>query len=176
MQKREVRFSGIGGQGIVLMALLYARGASLKGLNVSQTPSYGAEKRGTFSQADVIISENEIVYPKARGLDLYVSMHQEKFDENLRFLKKEGVLFVDEDLVFTEKNAYKVPSTKLAHKIGNKMVANVIMLGALSVIDNIVDERVLKKAINDTLPEAFIDVNIQALKEGIKYADEFLRR
>ncbi len=83
MQKKEVKFSGIGGQGIILMALLYARSASFKGFYVSQTPSYGAEKRGTFSQADVIISETNIVYPKARELDLYVSMHQEEFEKNL---------------------------------------------------------------------------------------------
>ncbi|HBB29675.1 MAG TPA: hypothetical protein DC000_10615 [Clostridiales bacterium] len=63
-QKREMRLSGSGGQGVILAAIIFADAAIEDGLNAIQTQSYGPEARGGASKAEVIINDSEINYPK----------------------------------------------------------------------------------------------------------------
>ena len=100
LDRYEIRLSGSGGQGLVLAGIILAEAAGIyEGKNVVQTVSYGPAARGGTSRADVVISDQEIDYPKAMGVDILLAMTQMASDESISDLKPSGVLVVDSQLV-----------------------------------------------------------------------------
>ncbi|RKY44545.1 MAG: 2-oxoacid:ferredoxin oxidoreductase subunit gamma, partial [Candidatus Neomarinimicrobiota bacterium] len=77
----ELRLSGSGGQGLILIGKILAEAAAIyDGKNATQSQSYGPEARGGASRSEVIISDGEIDYPKAMKLDLLLALTQEACD------------------------------------------------------------------------------------------------
>ena len=70
MERYEIRLSGSGGQGLLLGGIILAEGAINDGKNSVQTQSYGPEARGGASKSEVIISSEEIDFPKVRSCDI----------------------------------------------------------------------------------------------------------
>ncbi len=73
----KIRFSGFGGQGVILAGVIYGHAATLDGKNAVQTQSYGSASRGGACKCDVIISENdihELNFPKS---NILVSLSQQ---------------------------------------------------------------------------------------------------
>ena len=97
MGKRyEVRLSGEGGQGLILAGVILAEAAAIyDNKNAIQTQSYGPEARGGACKSEVIISEDEIDYPKATRIDLLLALTQEACDRYAGELKQEGILVAD---------------------------------------------------------------------------------
>ena len=63
-QRYELRFSGSGGQGMILAGIIMAEAAAIyDGKQAVQSQSYGPESRGGASRSEVIISNEEIDYP-----------------------------------------------------------------------------------------------------------------
>ena len=71
----EVRLSGEGGQGLVLAGKVLAEAAAIyDDMNATQSQSYGPEARGGASRSEVIISDEDIDYPKAVNIDLLLEI------------------------------------------------------------------------------------------------------
>ncbi|HIQ39500.1 MAG TPA: 2-oxoacid:ferredoxin oxidoreductase subunit gamma [Methanothermococcus okinawensis] len=179
--RKEVRISGFGGQGIVLAGVILGRSAALyDGKNAVQTQSYGPEARGGASKSEVVISEEEIDYPKVIKPDILVCMSQQAFDKYGRDIKDGGTVIVDRDLVTVSENfyngnvkLYKIPFTDIAYKdIGLKIVANIVMLGALVRITGIVSKEAMRKAILDSVPKGTEEKNLMAFEKGYSYINE----
>ncbi len=171
MKKTEIRICGLGGQGVVLAGQILGKAAVYDGQNVVQTQSYGAEARGTTAKSEVIISEGKIGFPMVRKCDILIALSQEALEKNIKDLKKEGILIVDNSVIKnipeTEAEIYTVPATELAEKtFEQKIFANMIMLGFLQAATNIVTEKSLEKAIKDTLSAKSAAINVQAFKKG----------
>lgn len=168
----EVRLAGLGGQGIILAGIIVAEAAGIyEGKEVAQTQAYGAEARGGFSRSDVVISDEEILYPKASKLDFLLAMSQSAYEENLPSLKKEGVLLVDSSYVseVSGPRIYAVPFSKIAReKFGRENVANIIALGAITQFFPIISARSMENAVLNRVPKRFIEMNKKAFKEGVK--------
>src|SRR5512135_3588438 len=110
----EIRLSGSGGQGFILMGSVLAEAIGIyEGKHVAQTQSYGPEARGGSSKAEVIVSEEEIDYPKAMKVDLLLAMNQKSCDEFYSDLKPGGLLIVDSTFVtqIPVSRAYQIPFT-----------------------------------------------------------------
>ena len=126
----EIRLSGSGGQGIILSGIILAEALGLYGEKfVAQTQSYGPEARGGASKAEVIVSDEEIDYPKAIKLDLLLAMNQKSCDEYYRDLKEDGLLIVDSSFVtqVPTSKAIQIPFTRIAReKFRKEIVANII--------------------------------------------------
>jgi 2-oxoglutarate ferredoxin oxidoreductase subunit gamma len=171
LKKTEIRICGLGGQGVVLAGQILGKAAVYDGKNVVQTQSYGAEARGTTAKSEVIISEDKIGFPMVRKCDILIALSQEALEKNIKDLKKEGILIIDNSIIQNipenEAKIYTVPATELAEKtFGQRIFANMIMLGFLQAATNIVTEKSLEKAIKDTLPAKSAAINVQALKKG----------
>jgi len=171
LKKIEIRISGFGGQGVVLAGQVLGKAAVYDGKNVVQTQSYGAEARGSAAKSEVLISDDRIGFPIVRRCDILVAMSQEAVEKNVKNLKEDCVLLVDNSVVKKvpkiKARIFKVPATEVAAKtLGEKLYANMIMLGALNKITKIVDENSMKKAIKDAVPEKVINVNMQAYEKG----------
>lgn len=177
--RREIRFSGFGGQGIVTAGIILARAAALyDDLNAVQTQSYGPEARGGASRSEVIISDSEIYYPKVLKPDIFVCMSIQALEKYIGDLR--GILIYDSSLIKKvpqEVEAYPIPATLLAKReIGRTIVANIIMLGALQAITQVVSREALKKAVLDSVPKGTEEMNIKALEIGIREGERVARR
>ena len=179
----EIRLSGSGGQGLVLAGIILAEAAGIYGgKNVVQTVSYGPAARGGTSRADVVISDEEIDYPKAMGLDVLLAMTQMASDESSSDLKPSGILVVDSNLVpqVEYPRVVKIPFTQIAKdKCGREQMANIVALGALSRLipaipsgARVISSDSMEAAVMARIPKGTEKLNKLAFEEGIKAAEE----
>ena len=170
----EIRFSGSGGQGIITAALVMAEAAgAYDGKHVCQTQSYGPEARGGTSKAEVVISDKAIDYPKAIKLDLLLAMNQTSCNNYFSDLKPEGLLVVDSLLVdqIPTSRAVAIPFTQIAQEeMGNKLVANMVSLGAVGCLTQVVSLKSLEAALLAKVPRGTKEMNRKALHAGIRAA------
>ena len=172
MKKVEVRICGLGGQGVVLAGQILGRAAVYYGKNVVQTQSYGAEARGSAAKSEVIISDGKIGFPKVRNCDVLVALNQEAVENNIKDLKEDGILLIDSSTVKkipeTKARIFKVPATEIAEKtFQSKIYVNMIMLGALTNITKIANEKSFTRAIKETVSTEVANINLDAYKKGL---------
>lgn len=180
MERYEVRFSGSGGQGLILAGKILAEAVAIfDKRNAVQTQSYGPEARGGASKAEVVISDDEIDYPKAMELDLLLSLTQVSCSKYSCDLKQDGILIVDSDAVTDlPKGAYRVykaPIIKIAvEEIGKAVVANIVALGIFTAISGVVGKESMKKAILARVPKGTEELNIKAFEAGISAGEKLV--
>jgi len=172
--RTEMRLSGSGGQGMILASVILCEAiGSSDQRNVVQTQSYGPEARGGASKSDVVVSANEIYYPKAMKLDLLLAMTQESLDKYYPDLKENGTLIVDTTLVteFPTDKYYGLEFTRLARQeAGHIMVANVIALAAIAELTGMVSREALTQAVLNRAPRGTEEKNKKAIKIGFTEA------
>jgi 2-oxoglutarate ferredoxin oxidoreductase subunit gamma len=174
--RKEVRFTGFGGQGMAVVGYILGRAAAVHdGKNATMTQSYGPEARGGASSSQVIISDGRVFYPYVIESDVLVGMSQEGYDKHRTTLKGDGKLLIDEDLVAiapeeSAKHIFKIPATRFAEELGRKIVANIVMLGFFSGLTDFVSEEALRKAISDSVPKPTIGLNLKAFEKGRDFA------
>ncbi len=186
---KQIRFSGFGGQGVILMGIVLARAAALYDRPVGedgkvrlkdaiQTQSYGPSARGGHSKCDVKISDQEMLYPFVETPDYLVIMSQQAFTKYIHERRPDTKVVIDPDMVLERPKAdlYLVPATKAAEDIGTRIVANIIMLGALRQISDVVSYAALEMALLDAVPKATHDLNRNALLVGTKLGQDALDR
>ena len=170
----EVRLSGEGGQGLVLAGKVLAEAAALyDDKNATQSQSYGPEARGGASRSEVIISDEEIDYPKAVNIDFLLALTQEACDKYVHDLKSDGILLVDSDNVenipegsFT---TYSVPIVKVAREeVGRALVANIVALGVFTAVSKVVTRESMELAIRARVPKGTEELNLRAFKAGLE--------
>ena len=176
-----IRFTGFGGQGVILMGIVLARAAALydqpmgadgkvKRKSAIQTQSYGPSARGGHSKCDVKISTEEMHYPFVEIPDYLVILSRQAYSKYIHDVKPETKIIVDPDLV-TERpsgHLYRIKATRSAEGLGTRVVANVVMLGAFREISNMVTYEALEKAMLEIVPKQTHDLNKDALKLGRK--------
>lgn len=172
----ELRFSGAGGQGLILAGVIMAEAASIyDGKEAVQSQSYGPEARGGASKSEVVISEGAIDYPKATVVDALLALTQEACDKYSHDLKEGGVLLIDSDLVKREPvgnfNVVSFPIINTAkNEVGREIVANIVALGAMVALTGVVTKESAEKAVLARVPEAFLELNKKAFNAGYEKA------
>ena len=170
--RNEIRFSGFGGQGIILSAVILGRAAVMYDNKFAvQTQVYGPEARGGASMSQVIIDDAEILYPKVANPGIYVIMSQEGFEKYGAGAEDPAVMLVDSTLVHSRPKCrcIEVPATQEARQTLKKdIVANIVMLGAVVAATHVVSEESLKKAILDSVPKGTEDLNLKAMQLGLQ--------
>lgn len=179
--RKEVCLSGSGGQGLILAGIILAEAAGIyDGFEIAQTQSYGPEARGGASRAEVIISNEKIDYPKIEKPDILLALTQKACDKYVHNLKEDGLLLVDSTNVLNippiRGNIYQYPITKDAIDVlGNQLVANVISLGILVQLTNIVSKDAIKNALQKRIPERIRDLNKRALEHGFQIGKNIVK-
>ena len=171
----EVRFAGFGGQGIIKSGIIVAAAASIHaGKNSVQTQSYGPESRGGACKSEVVISEQEIDFPKLVQPDVLVVMSQAAYNDYADDIKQGGTVILDPDMIPTQKDLgkvkiFKVPATKMADQLGRRIVANIVMIGAFVAITKLLDENAVKESIKENIPKGTEELNLAAFEKGYEY-------
>lgn len=169
--RKEVRIAGFGGQGVILAGIVVAQAAGVyEGKEVAQTQSYGPEARGGAARCDVVISDGRILYPKVRKPHVLLCMSQPALDRYAGECDDGCVLILDSTLVEAwprERRVALVPATAIAEEeLGNRMAANMVMLGALARVHDVVGLESLRRAIGDVVSPRFRDLNLRAIQTG----------
>ncbi|BCS94484.1 2-oxoglutarate ferredoxin oxidoreductase subunit gamma [Desulfoluna limicola] len=176
MEKFRMVFSGSGGQGVITAAIMMAEAAVIhEGLIAVQSQSYGAEARGGATRSDIIISDKPILFPKVTQPNVLVCLTQEAYDKFSPIIRPGGLLLADDRYVMPRKKVdakqVNLPMYQtVMEKIGNPIVFNICMLGALIGLLNIVRTESVLAIIAKRVPEKYVEMNQQALDLGVSMA------
>ena len=176
----DIRFSGLGGQGIVRCGLITGKALSLfDNKHATMTQSFGPEARGSACSSQLVVSEDRVLYPYLVSPQILVSISQDAYDKYEPDLSEDGILVIDKDLVKCNPprgkiKMYAIPSTRFAEELGNRIIANLVMLGFFTVVTKVVSPEAMKKALPGLVPGRFLDLNIRAFDKGYKYGEEIL--
>ncbi|NQT80750.1 MAG: 2-oxoacid:acceptor oxidoreductase family protein [Candidatus Aminicenantes bacterium] len=178
----EIRFSGFGGQGIIRCGLITGKALALfDNKHATMTQSFGPEARGSACSSQLVVSEDRVLYPYISIPEILISMSQEAYEKYEPELSENGILIIDKDLVKIKKSrgkieTYSIPSTRFAEELGNRIIANLVMLGFFSAITQIVSSDAMKKALPGLVPGRFLELNIKAFDKGYEYGKEILKK
>ena len=174
MSRKEILIGGVGGQGVVLSGILLGTAATLfDGKQAVQTQSYSSELRGGSTRAEVIISEEPVTDPQVRKSDILIVLAEDALSKYIGRIKPKGLLVIDSDLVKGAKpgdyEILSIPATSIADKeMGNIIVANLIILGALVKKTGLLSVESMEKAIEVSVPKKAITLNLNAFRRGLE--------
>ena len=172
MKKAELRFTGSGGQGVILATIILAEAAYEDKLQTVQSQSYGPEARGGLCKAECIIDEKPITYTKVGLPTLLLSLTQASLDKYVTDLQDDAVIVADAEIIVPEevKAKHKVISIPIIQSavevIKNPMAANIISLGAVNEAMKLVSQKSLEEAVLNHIPKGTEELNLNALHLG----------
>ncbi len=172
MQKKII-ITGFGGQGVILAGRIVGKAAAIfDKLESSLVQSYGPESRGGACSVQVTLGDEQIYYPYINVPDILVCMSQAGYDKYMDIITENTILIIDQDLIKlnTPFDYYAIPATKLAEEMGLKMMANIIMVGFLVGITEVVSLESAKNTVSESVPKKTVDINIKAFNRGYEYA------
>jgi 2-oxoglutarate ferredoxin oxidoreductase subunit gamma len=175
MSTTEIRFSGFGGQGIIRCALITGKALSLYDDKfATMTQSFGPEARGSACSAQLVVSEDRVLYPYITAPTILMALSQDAYDKYHPDLIPGGALIVDEDLVRLGDDrrdlvVSRVPATRFAEALGNRLFTNLVALGFFTAVTDVVTAEAMKKALPGLVPDRFLKINISAFEKGYNH-------
>ena len=171
----EIRVGGVGGQGIALAGTLLGKAASIyEEREAVFTQTYGPEARGGASRADIIISDTPIAYPFVTRPNMLIVLFQEAYEKFRPELETDGLLLVEASLVNPNADdvvAVRVPAIETAADLGNKLAANIVLLGYLIGATAVVSSNAMEEAIRATVNERHLELDMRAYRAGVDLAE-----
>ena len=172
----DVRFAGLGGQGVVLAGLVLGQAAVVDGLYASGANSYGAQARGSVALAEIRLSDEPIDYPRVEDADLLVALSQDGYETCRDRVTEGGLVLYDSGLVKTADSGLKQLGFDVAavarDELHSAQVANVIWVGVVAGATGWLGDDALREAIRLRVPERFLELNLQALDRGLEMGRE----
>ncbi len=174
-----IKLAGAGGDGAQTAALLLTKAAINEGFDATHIPSYGPESRGGTSYADVRIAETEVLSPAAPHPHALVAFNAPSLARFGPEVLAGGVVIYDSTVVSSAPSlpagvrAVPVPCTAIARELGQKMVKNVVALGALMGATRLFPPETLVAAVRQSLGSkpALLGLNEEALARGRRAAE-----
>lgn len=172
--EEEIICAGFGGQGIMILGKLLAYIGMNTGYNVTWMPSYGAEVRGGTAHSMIKISDNNIASPRVISPDVAIVMNKLSYEKFNKKVKEGGILLVNSSLVEAKCERKKItsiliPATEMANKLGNKKVANMVMMGSFNKRRGIFKREEIFEGLRKIIPshrQNLIPINKKAIKKG----------
>jgi 2-oxoglutarate ferredoxin oxidoreductase subunit gamma len=174
---QNVLISGTGGQGIVASGEFLSEALFMKGYEVMFGRSYGAEARGGSCRSEIMVSDHEINDLQFERSDILICMSLPAFKKYMSRAKPGSIVMVDESYyvpvedIQENVNIIIVPAQETAIKLGNPIVANMVMLGALSKKSDLVNLELMKEAVVSSMRPSMRDINLKALQIGYDYLE-----
>lgn len=169
--RREIRITGMGGQGAITITRVLGRAAALyDDQEVAVTEDYSPYITGGWSRGDIVISEEPIDYPRISSLDGLLTMYQNGLDSNAAMVKPEGVIVAERRLVDSScdrsgKRIMSLPAMSTAESLGRKVLMNVVLLGSLVATTSAVSVESIQRAVTEEFPK-YSELNLRALNAG----------
>ena len=173
MATTEMRFSGLGGQGMILCAYVVGRAAAvIDGRHATLNQAFGPEARGSACSAQLVVSDDPVMYPYVRRTDILVAMSQDAYQKFVGEVRDGGTVIVDESLVTpgaTDRvRIIAAPVTLAAEKLGKRIAANMVMAGVFTSATGVVSPDAMRIAIRDSVPSGTEELNLAAFARGLE--------
>jgi 2-oxoglutarate ferredoxin oxidoreductase subunit gamma len=176
MENCEMVLAGFGGQGVLFTGKILVFAAMLKGKQLSWLPSYGPEMRGGTANCHVIISDSPVGSPIVTKPNILVAMNRPSLDKFEASVAEGGYIFVDKSLIDRgvkrdDVTAVYIDATETADRLGNKGLANMVMLGAILKNTEIFSVDEIEETMKKSLPKSkqmLVEANMKAVKEGYR--------
>jgi len=181
-QAYEVRIAGFGGQGVILAAMILGRAVSIvDNKHATLVQSFGPEARGGACSAQLVLSEERVLYPYAKNPDLLVAMSQEGLRTYLDTVRPGGRLIYESDLVDVssvpdDMAQFGVPATAIAESLRRRIVTNIVMVGFITAVGRVIGHDSAREAVMKSVPPGTERLNGQAFELGYEYGVEHYGR
>ncbi|WP_169776686.1 2-oxoacid:acceptor oxidoreductase family protein [Campylobacter mucosalis] len=181
--KSELRFVGVGGQGVILAGEILAAAKIESGGYGVKASTYTSQVRGGPTKVDIILDESEILYPYANEgeIDFMLATAQVSYDAFKSGVKEGGIIVVEPNLVKPsddDKKRYKIyeiPIITIAkEEVGNVITQSVVALGVAVAMSKCIDENIVKESMLSHVPAKVKEANEKAYKLGLKYAKNLI--
>ena len=190
--KLDIVVAGVGGQGVVVISDIVCEAALLDGFDVAKAEIHGMAQRGGAIVAHVRIGDKVQAPLIARGTaDVVLGFELLETARAMSMLKPEGTVVVNtkymppnaafvsakplsqEQLLgmirARTRAVHEIDGIGIATQLGNLLVVNTVLLGALSALPEIpVKPESLKKAMAGRLKRKYVDVNLKAFQLGME--------
>ena len=171
-KKWKIRLSSTGGQGLIKGAMVLAEAALLDGREATQSSIYGPESRGSSTRAEVNISDDPIYYPAVTTPNMLLCLSPEAYEKYNNNIADGGILILDGEIGKGCKHPgveiYRVPISKIARdEIGNVLCANIVALGVMNQLCNLVSEEAIEESLKRNFSAKLFDLNLKAFKAGM---------
>lgn len=179
-QLTEIRVAGFGGQGVIMAASVIGKATSIvDGDFATMTQNFGPEARGGACSAQLVLSKTPVLYPYVTRPDILVVMSQEAYVKFAPELKPGGIMLIEQELVRVQGlsqgvKVYGIPATRLAEQCGKRMVLNIVMVGFFGAITGLISRESLRKAVEESVPAAFRELNMKAFDTGYDFGIKHL--
>lgn len=180
--RKQLRFSGVGGQGVLLAGEILAEAKIKSGGYGIKAASYTSQVRGGPTKVDILLDDEEILYPYATegSIDFMLSTAQVSYDQFKSGIKDGGIIVVDSNLVApssADRERLKVielPIISIAkNEIGNVVTQSVVALGISVALSEAMDREIVLEVMKSKVPAKVLELNVKAFEVGEKYAQQF---
>ncbi|MCL5066339.1 MAG: 2-oxoacid:acceptor oxidoreductase family protein [Firmicutes bacterium] len=170
-----IRLTGRGGQGIILSGVIIAQAAMYDGRFVVHTQSYGPEARLGASKSEVMISRWEIAFPEVVLADILLCLSLDAYLKYGSQVASNSLSVIDDLIGITAPAPGQVilPLRRTARDLGNELSANIVGLGALVAITELVEVHHVQQAIKERVKPEFSEVNLKAFTRGLELGEQW---
>ncbi len=181
MARTLMRFTGVGGQGVLLAGEIFAAAKIKTGGYGLKTATYTSQVRGGPTVVDITLDDEEIFYPYANDgeIDFMLSVAQVSYDLFKNGVSEGGTIVIDPNLVKPSEEDRKkwkiieIPIITIAkEEVGLVLTQSVIALAIANNLMNAIDKEVLKEVMLSKVPKKVHEANLKAYELGYKYSDE----
>jgi 2-oxoglutarate ferredoxin oxidoreductase subunit gamma len=177
-QPYEIRIAGFGGQGVILAAMILGRAVSIvENKHATLVQSFGPEARGGACSAQLVLSDDKVLYPYVKQPNLLVAMSQEGLRKYVDTLRPDGTLIYEADLVDVDPVSKDlrlcgVPATAIAETLRRRIVTNIVMVGFIAAVAGVIGHDAAREAVMKSVPPGTEGLNGKAFELGYDYGVE----
>ena len=181
MATAEIRITGLGGQGVILCGYIIGKAAAIyNDQHATLTQSFGPEARGSACSAQVIVSDDQVLYPYVTAPQILIALSNDGYIKYKDGIAKDAIICYEKDLVKIEDHgkqvkAYGVPATRIAEELGRRIVLNIVMLGCFGAVTGLISREALHKAVENSVPAGTEELNLKAFDKGYDYGLELVK-
>lgn len=173
---KSILISGTGGQGIVAAGEFLSEALFDSGYEVINSRSYGSEARGGSCRSQIIVSDTEIFDLSFGQSDILIVLSVAAFNKYQGRSKEGGLVIVDSEVirrfnkVREDIELVHVDAGIIALELGNLIVANMVLLGALAKFSDLITLDDLKQVVRKNMRPSMQEINLKALEAGYSVA------
>lgn len=172
----EIRIAGTGGQGLILGAKMLADALVGSGKHVAQSQTYEPTSRGGYCNSDLVVTPGDVDYPLATSLGYLVLLDKLAVPPSWPMLAPGALVIADNrlcpELPAGNCRAVQLPITRTAIDLGSERVGNMVALGVLAALGNIIDRATLENSVRAETPKSYLQLNLDALAAGYDLAGQ----
>ncbi len=181
MSRIVMRFTGVGGQGVLLAGEIFAAAKIKEGGFGVKTATYTSQVRGGATVVDIQLDDKEIFYPYAIDgqIDFMLSVADVSYQQFKNGVREGGTIVIEPNLVHpTDEdrkrwNIVEIPIITIAkEEVGNVITQSVVALAIANTYTKALDKQLLVDTMLSKVPKRVHELNLKAYDLGEKYATE----